>query len=171
MKEYWCLQDVVEDQDIALRVCGKPAVEFLNTRLAAIFNVEAGLTDDQAMVEGTVCRLFPGVHFEPDRPQLHLDDRVMAVTAMWCGGQAGDKTCPDRSQDALERYRRQVMAFVHDYMAIVGHQIIHAVFAHQALDHGNIESASGLASAATDSPDLFGIQPEEQRELSGPLIE
>jgi len=33
--------------------------------------------------------LILGIDGETDRPQLHLDDRMMAVTPLGCGGQTG----------------------------------------------------------------------------------
>ena len=69
---------------------------------------------------------------------------MMSVTALRCGSQAGNEFCSDFSQDTLKGYRRQVMTFIDNDMAIVSHQVIYFVFAYQALNHSDIEPAVGF---------------------------
>lgn len=123
------------------------------------------------MIERAVSSLVPGVYGKANRTQLHFDDWMMTVTALRCGGQAGDEACSDFSQYTLEVHCGEMVAFIHNDMAIVGHQIIHFILAHDTLDHGNVELAVGFTLATTNSSDVTGIQSKKQGELRNPLIE
>jgi hypothetical protein len=92
----------------------------------------------------------------PDGPDLHLEDRVVPIASLRCGGQPSDESSLHFTHHPLERDSRDVMALVHDHVAVAGDEVIDSVPAHETLEHGNIEHAVGLALAGSDSADLPG---------------
>ncbi len=56
-------------------------------------------------------------------------------------------------------------------MAIVGHLVIYIVFAHQTLNHSDIEPSDRFVFASSYLSDILGLQSEEERKLGNPLIE
>ncbi len=64
------------------------------------------------MNEGTLCRLISRIYAEANRSQLHLDNRMMSVTALWSCGQSSNESRLDLSQDTLKGYCGQMMTFI-----------------------------------------------------------
>ena len=95
----------------------------------------------------------------------------MAISATRRGGQAEDVTGPDLAQDALEGYCRHMVAFVHDHVAVPGHDIIHAIASDEALHHGDVQPAVGLVLAGSNLADLSRLQVQKRRELRDPLFQ
>jgi hypothetical protein len=105
------------------------------------------------MIERLPRRLAPGVDGEAHRTELHLGDRVKAVSPARRGRQAGDETCLHFREHSLERCRRDVMAFVDNHMPITCDQVVDATNAHETLDHRHIELAGRSLLAGTNLPD------------------
>lgn len=106
------MQDVIEYHIVALFISGEPPVEALNTQVAAIIEARFRVTDNQFVNERALYSLLSRVYAKANRPQLHLDNRMMSVTALWGCGQASNESCLDLSQDALKGYCGQVMALM-----------------------------------------------------------
>lgn len=64
-----------------------------------------------------------------------------------------------------------MVALVDDYVAVLGDQLVDIVLLDEALDHGDVEGAVGLAMATADPADLLFIDFEEHGKLGDPLFE
>src|SRR5438093_10926286 len=64
-----------------------------------------------------------------------------------------------------------MVAFVHDHVPIRGHDIVYSVLSYDALDHGDVEPAVGLALATSYLTHLLLVDAEEHRELRDPLVQ
>ena len=116
--------DVVQDHCVPRLVARQRGVEILDgDPVAERVRTEAGLADDEAVLEGARGALRLHVDLEAHRAELHLRDRVMAVAALRCRCQPDDVARLDLAQDALELDRRQVMALVHDDLSVVSDEI------------------------------------------------
>jgi len=56
------------------------------------------------------------------------------------------------------------MTFIHDNVAIVGNDVVHDLFAVQALNHGNVNNAAGTSRSAPDLANRFDRQIQKCRE-------
>ena len=62
------------------------------------------------------------------------------------------------------------MAFVHDYLAVFGHYVLHLALSNQALYDCYIESSVLRGLSTPNLTDVLGAKPEEQRQSLPPLI-
>ena len=62
------------------------------------------------------------------------------------------------------------MAFIYDYVAVLGDQLVDIVPLDEALDHRDVEGAVVFAMAAADPADLPFIDVEEHGQLRDPLL-
>src|SRR5207249_6765012 len=79
---------------------------------------EGSLAADQAMLERALRLLALRVDGEPDGTALHVDDRLVPVAPIGCGGEAGHVTGLHLAHDALEGSRGHVMAVVEDPVTV-----------------------------------------------------
>lgn len=108
-------QDVVQDQTVAGLVFRECAIDLLDARVALRrVQPEGGLADDEPMVERASGSLAPLSHGEANRSELHLENGIMAVATVRCGGEAADVAGLDLGEYALEGHGRHVTALVHD---------------------------------------------------------
>ena len=110
---------VIEDQVVACLVGGERGVELLDAlsfRRSGL--AEGGSPDDETVLEGPPSGLAPGVDGEAHRSELHLGDGVLAVPPLWGRCQAHHVASLHLRQHPLERHRRDVVALVHDDLAI-----------------------------------------------------
>lgn len=96
---------------------------------------------------------------------------MVAVAALWRGGQAGHEARAHRGQHPVERESGHVVALVHDHVTIVGDERVDGVASGQALDHRDVDQPVELALPAAEAADPAGIETEERGELGDPLIE
>ena len=169
------VQDIVADEAISTLVLGEFSVECLELHALVGFRFtrrhERRRADDDRMREGPCRRLNLGADSMPDRAALHEDDRVMTVLPSDGGGEAKHVPGPGPSCDQFEAVRRQMMALVHDEVAIVGHAVVDDAFANQALDERDVNQSSRLASSSSNSADPASWYSEERRQTLHPLIE
>jgi len=90
---------------------------------------ERGLADDQLVLEWPARRLALRVDLEANGPELHLGDRLVAISSLGCGREPNDVASFHLRQHALERQCRQVMALIHDDMAVPGNEVFDLVLA------------------------------------------
>jgi len=123
------VQNIVADEAISTLVLGELSVECLelHARVGVRFTPrhERRRADDDRMREGPCSRLNLGADSMPDRAALHEDDRVMTVLPSDGGGEAKHIPGPGPSCNLFEAVRRQMMALVHDELAILGHAVVH----------------------------------------------
>ena len=62
------------------------------------------------------------------------------------------------------------MAFVNDQVAVIADQVFDDTFAHQTLNHGDIQLAIGLLFASADSTYLLALKIKKRRQTLNPLI-
>src|SRR6266511_88346 len=110
-------------------------------------------------------------HREANGPELHLDDRVVPIAPVGRRGEAEDKTRLDLREDAPERTRRDVVALIHDDVAVSGDDVVDLALPNEALDHRDVDPARALPLPAPDDTDLLARDPEELRQLRDPLVE
>lgn len=109
----------------------------------------------------------------PERPALHEDDRMLAISANRCGCQAQHELRLGPFEDGVERRCAHVVALVDDDLPVVFDQRVHLAQAGQRLHHGDVDLAGGFGFAAADSADheLAGIliQCEESLQTCGAM--
>ena len=125
----------------------------------------------QPMREGTCPRPVFRVDGEANRPELKSEDRVMTVPPMRRRRETGDEAGLHLAHHALERDGWDVVALVDDDVPVGGDEVVDLALPHQALDHGDVEVAVGLAAAAADLADLLRFDAQEHRQASDPLLE
>src|SRR6185312_3155792 len=64
-----------------------------------------------------------------------------------------------------------MVAFIHDKMAIVGHEVGYLALPHQALDERNVDEACRPPSPTPNDPDVIGVNIKERAKLGYPLIQ
>lgn len=91
----------------------------------------------------------PRTHAKPNRPALHEDDRLVAVFSGWRRREPDNVPGLDLLHDLFESECRDVMALVHDNLAVLGDEILDFAPPLEALDHCHINDAStrGFTSA------------------------
>ena len=140
-------------------------------RFPAGRNLKEGGARDDPVGERALRCLLEGIHAMPDGAALHEDDRMMTVFADRRGSEAEQVAGFHLTQDLLETERGEVMAFVHDEVAVVGHAVEHGAFAVQALDDGDVHSSRELVLAAAEMADVARINVEEHGEPFAPLVQ
>src|ERR1022692_816166 len=88
-----------------------------------------------------------------NRPALHQDDRLMAVFSGRRRREANDVPGLDLLHDLFKSECRDVMALVHDDMAILGDEILDFPLPLKALDHGHVNDAGTYGFATADLTD------------------
>src|SRR4051794_34509969 len=68
-------------------------------------------------------------HADSHWTALHLDDWIVAILVRRSGRETDGVLSFDLPNHLLERERRDVVAFVHDPMAVLGDQILHLLVA------------------------------------------
>ncbi len=123
------------------------------------------------MVEGPSGRLLLCVNAMTDLAALHEDDRVVAIFPRHRRRKAEHVSSPCLPRDGFETHGGQVMAFVDDYMPIVGDQIRDGTLPHQALHEGDIDIPGQLLLPAMDDAELVRRDIQKGLETRHPLIE
>ena len=168
-----CCPHIVEDQCVARLVRCQCGVHLLDGRSLAVEvcgQPERSRAQDRAVFEGTSQGLRLGSRPVPDGTALHEDDRMVSVPAR--NGSRQPEHIPGlrAARDRLETHCGKVVALVDHKLPVVGDDVVHFPFAHEALNHADIDEAAWLALAATDLPDGGRGKIEECRELRDPLI-
>ena len=71
---------------------------------------------------------------EPDGPNLHVEDRLVAVPALGRGRQPHDEFRADSREHSFERDGRDVVTFVHDDVAVAADNLVDLVAPEDDLD-------------------------------------
>lgn len=116
-------------------------------------------------------RLRLGVHAMPNRATLHHDDGVMTVLALRRGGQPDDVARLHLPQHLLEAHRREVVTFIDDDVAVVGHEVVHDLLAVQTLDDVDIDDPGATSASTTDLVNTLDGQIQKCSEPFAPLIQ
>ncbi len=95
----------------------------------------------------------------------------MTITPLRASREADEVAGLGLGKDPLERHRRHVVTLVHDHLSVTGDEVVDASRAHQALDHGHVESPIGLALSAANLANVRFIEAKEYQKLRHPLIE
>ena len=106
---------------------------------------------------GTIAR----VDDVTDRSDLHLENGMVPVAALWSRGEPGHEPGLHFAHDPHERDGRDVMALVHDDVAVSSNKVLDSIPPHQALEHGHVEPAVRLVLAGADPADFGGRDAEE----------
>jgi hypothetical protein len=64
-----------------------------------------------------------------------------------------------------------MVAFVHDYLSVLAHQVADAFAGDKALDHCNVDAPRGFLFATADLSHLLGAEPQEKLQLGSPLVQ
>ena len=101
---------------------------------------------------------------------LHEDDWVVSILASHRRGQPKYELslCPSRYE--FETVCRQMVAFIHDHVPVVGYAVVDNALADEALNDGHIDSSRGLPTASANPANVFGGNSEELRQPFNPLI-
>lgn len=99
---------------------------------------------------------------------------MMAVFANWGRGQADYVLRFGLLQHSLKRKGRYVMAFVHDYLAVFGHDVFHLALSNQTLDDCYIKSPGFECSSHRLSDQCPWLRAQGTAPVSpatGPLVD
>src|SRR5712691_4797453 len=94
----------------------------------------------------------------------------MAVLANRSRGQPDNVFCFHFSQHPLEREGRDVMAFVHNYLAVFSYEVRNLARSHQTLHDRYVDACSSRSFASPDLANVLDVKAEELREPFPPLI-
>ena len=122
------------------------------------------------MIEGPRGSLVPGIHTKPDRPALHHDDRVVSVFSNRGGRQAENVPALDPFEHLLEGESGNVMALIHDDMAVFGDQILHSPSTIQALEDRDVDVPCPAVRSPSDPAHRIRRQSQKGGQLLLPLI-
>jgi hypothetical protein len=162
---------IVQDHLVAYVVGREPRIQRLDLlRRLAVTCPKGGLAADQAMRHKSL-RTVARVHDVTDGPALHVDDRLVAVTAVRRRRQPGHVPGLHCGEHTLERERREMMALVDDHVTVGGDDVVHVTVTHQTLHRRDAENARRPALSPADATDGLRIDSEEQRELGHPLLQ
>ena len=92
------------------------------------------------MAEGPSRRLPPRINAMPHWTALHEDNWMVPVLARDGRRQTGDEFCLGTARDQFKAARGEVMAFIHNQMAITPYPVIDRAFVTEALNEGDIKS-------------------------------
>ncbi|HEX4454663.1 MAG TPA: hypothetical protein VH143_27575, partial [Kofleriaceae bacterium] len=87
---------------------------------------------------------------EAHRPELHLQDWMVAVASLGRRGQADDVARLGRGDDALVRDRGDVVALVNDDVAVARDKLGEVFPSRKGLDHGDVDVAGDALFARAD---------------------
>ena len=71
----------------------------------------------------------------------------------------------------FKTHRRKMMAFVHDQMTIIRHEVRYLATTHETLDQRDIDYARRLAPTASDDSDVLWIDIKKRFQALNPLGE
>jgi len=112
-----------------------------------------GMTRNHLMFKRGSLGHRAGAHAEAGRSALHVDDWMVAVFPRRRRRQANNVLGLYLLHNLLEGERRDVVALIDNYVAILSDKILHLFFAVQALDNRNIDTSSPLHPPAANLPD------------------
>jgi len=98
---------------------------------------------------------------------LQMNQVIELIAPVWGGGQSEPASRRDLFNGVLERGSRDVVAFVDNDGSIVCRQFGDVVSTGEGLQHGNINDATGLGTAATE---LARLDAEVLADALAPLI-
>ena len=133
-------------------------------------HAKTGRANQHLVGEGPAGRLPPGVHAMPDGSALHEQGRVLAVLPRHGGRQPSDVARLGSVGHLRETRRRDVVAFVHHYVAVVRDAVVHLPVPDQALNHGDVDPAPELPAASAETADLRFRDVEKLTQPVGPLL-
>lgn len=133
--------------------------------------LEARLADDELVLEGTPSSLAFRVDGETHWAELHLENRVMAVPALWRRSETQHVSRLDLGQYPLERHRRDVMALVDDHVPVGGNHVVNLALPSEALDHRHVQRAVRLSFPTSDPTDVLFVDAKKHAKLGNPLVE
>ena len=112
-----------------------------------------------------------GAHAESGRSALHIDDGMMTVFSGWRRRQPYNVLGLHLPHNLLECERRDVVALINNYLAVLDDKILHLFFAAQALDDRNVHASSPVQLPTANLPDCRRGQVQEHCQPLVPLIE
>src|SRR5439155_694949 len=128
-------------------------------------------THENAVRKGTPHRLRLRADAMPHRAALHEDDRMMTIFPSDRCRQSRDESRFRAPDDLFKAVGRQMVALVYDQMTICGDAIVDDAIADETLYDSDIERASRLSAAASDSANFATANIQKGRESLHPLIE
>jgi len=127
--------------------------------------IKVGFTDYKSMIERMLLLLTARVDLATNWAYLHMGDRLVTVAALGCGSQANDVFCLYLGEDSLKRNGWQVMALIDKHLAVLGDDLVNAVFSGKALDHGDVYLPGSLAFTPANLANRLHIVIEKDTQL------
>src|SRR5689334_17722703 len=127
-----CTHDIAQDEAIAVVILSKLLVEFLYGALFGQYpTTKCSLSNNQSMGKRARLGLVLCIHDKSRGAKLHLDNRVVAITALWSCGEADNIPSLDLGKYTFKRHGGAMMTLIHNDMAIVGDKILNAAGTNQ----------------------------------------
>jgi len=148
-------QQVLENLIITSLVFGQCSIQLVHFRFFHRGrHSKVGRTGNDGVSERSREGLLLCIHAMAYRPALHHDNRVVAILALWCGGEAGDVA----RFHLLKAHSGKMVALVRNDVPVVGDQIVHDLLSIQTLDNHNINHPVRAAAASANLPDALDGQ-------------
>src|SRR5580658_9615974 len=161
---------IIEDNRVPSRIMRHCSIDLLNANVRLISGQSKfSLPNDELVTERATRGLAPRVHSEPNRPKLHLGNRVVSIAALRCCREPSDIARLHLREHTLERDRRQVMALVNNYVPIAADEIVYLILVDKTLDHRHIEPTVWLALTAADATNVLLVDAQKHCQLCDPL--
>ena len=105
------------------------------------------------MLEWIRFRHYLGAQAESYRATLHVNDGMVSIFSGWRRRETYHVFGFHLSHHLLEGEGRNVMALIHDDLAVVRDKILYSFFLIQALDDRNIDAAAATCFSAANLTD------------------
>ena len=106
--------------------------------------------------KGVVSVIVRALTLNRTGPHWHVNDRMVYVLPRRSGGQADNILGLNLPHDLFERESGNVVAFVNDYLAILGNEVLHFILSVEALNDSDVHTPRSIRFPATNMPDGFG---------------
>src|ERR1035438_7492052 len=169
---FYGAHDVASDHFVARRIVDQCGIYVLDRNLGEFRrHPELRVAGSHSVLERRRFGHRACAHVVPHGSALHVNDRMVSVLPRRRGGQTDNIFGLHLWHHLFERESGDVVAFVDDHLAVLGHEVLRFVLPVQTLDDGNVYATRTIHLAAADVPDRFGGQVQEPPKALLPLIE
>src|SRR5215469_13998409 len=122
------------------------------------------------MFEGLNCDTMPDADPVSYGTTLHENDRMLAILPGDGRRQTRHELRLSLAGNLLKALGREMVALIHNQVAIIAHEIVDQATSHQALYHCYIDQAGWFCAATADPANSARRHSKEGRKELGPLM-
>src|ERR1043166_1311621 len=165
---------VVPNHPIPARILDKRFVKLMKLHTRVAFGkarrAEAGWADNNLVSKRPASCLLAGGHTIAHWPALHENDRMVSVFTSNRSRESGDEARFRSSGHLFETGCRQVVALVHNQMAVRNDAIMHNALANQTLNERYVQLGRQRFPTTAKPSDRFGWDVQKGRQTLYPLL-